>query len=434
MEKRIAPSEQKAQALRAVLQGQSEGQSGEELLSLLVRLATERIVQEALEREQAEALGRGRYEARGEKSGYRNGDENGTLKTGEGVLHVKVPQIRGQADPYRSQLWRNVGNTSDVLKKLILEMYVGGMSQRDIEYGLEKAVGQFVVSKSTVSEMAESLTEEYETFRTRDLSHEPVAYLFIDTVYEPLRRWGQKTGILCVWAICEDGRKVLVSLSLTNSESYESCIEVFRDLGNRGMRPPVTITTDGALGLTKAIDAMWPKSLRIRCWWHKMKNLQQKVPDQAWPAFKALVVDMRDAPSRKKAEERRDQIVALYQREFPEACRCLLDDAEASLNHLEVPQRHQQYVRTSNLAERAFVEERRRTKVIPHLQDERSLVQLVFAVLIRVSEKWNKKSFSALEQQQIRRLRQQRQLDEQEESIGDPITNHQPRRSAASAA
>jgi len=434
MEKRIAPSEQKAQALRAVLQGQSEGQSGEELLSLLVRLATERILQEALEHEQAEALGRGRYEARGEKSGYRNGYENGTLKTGEGVLHVKVPQIRGQADPYRSQLWRNVGNTSDVLKKLILEMYVGGMSQRDIEYGLEKAVGQFVVSKSTVSEMAESLTEEYETFRTRDLSHEPVAYLFIDTVYEPLRRWGQKTGILCVWAICGAGRKVLVSLSLTNSESYESCIEVFRDLGNRGMRPPVTITTDGALGLTKAIDAMWPKSLRIRCWWHKMKNLQQKVPDQAWPAFKTLVVDMRDAPSRKKAEERRDQIVALYQREFPEACRCLLEDAEASLNHLEVPQRHQQYVRTSNLAERAFVEERRRTKVIPHLQDERSLVQLVFAVLIRVSEKWNKKSFSALEQQQIRRLRQQRQLDEQEESIGDPITNHQPRRSAASAA
>ena len=33
MEKKIAPSEQKAQALRALLQGQAEGQSGEELLS-----------------------------------------------------------------------------------------------------------------------------------------------------------------------------------------------------------------------------------------------------------------------------------------------------------------------------------------------------------------------------------------------------------------
>lgn len=434
MEKKIAPSEQKAQALRALLQGHPEGQSGEELLSLLVRLSTERILQEALEQEQAEALGRRRYEGRGEKLGYRNGYENGTLKTGEGVVHVKVPQIRGWTEPYRSQLWGHVGHTSEVLKKLIVEMYVGGMSQRDIEYGLEQAVGQFVLSKSTVSEIAQSLTEEYEAFRTRDLRQEPVAYLFIDTVYEPLRRWGQKTGVLCVWAICEDGRKVLLSLSTTNSESYESCREVLRDLVKRGLRPPVTITTDGALGLTQAIDAMWPKSLRIRCWFHKMKNLEQKVPEQAWPAFKALVTDLRDAPSRKKAEERREQIVAQYQREFPEACRCLRDDAEASLNHLEVPQRHQHYVRTSNLAERAFVEERRRTKVIPHLQDERSLVQLVFAVLIRVSDRWNKKSFSTFEQQQIRSLRGRLKLDNHEVSMTDSQPESQSRRSAASAA
>src|SRR5215813_11723428 len=99
MEKKIAPSEQKAQALRALLQGQAEGQSGEELLSALVRLSTERILQEALEQEQAVALGRGRYESRGERVGYRNGYENGTLKTGEGIVQVKVPQIRGQGEP-----------------------------------------------------------------------------------------------------------------------------------------------------------------------------------------------------------------------------------------------------------------------------------------------------------------------------------------------
>jgi hypothetical protein len=77
MEKKRAPSEAKAQALHALLQGQSEGQSGEELLSLLVRLATERILPEALEEEQAVVWGRGRYEARGEKVGDRNGYEDG---------------------------------------------------------------------------------------------------------------------------------------------------------------------------------------------------------------------------------------------------------------------------------------------------------------------------------------------------------------------
>jgi putative transposase len=196
----------------------------------------------------------------------------------------------------------------------------------------------------------------------------------------------------------------------------------------------VTLTTDGAAGLTKALDARWPQSLRIRCWFHKRQNRQQKVPALAWPAFKALVVDRREAPTRKKAEERRDQIVAQYQREFPEAWRCLLDDAEASLNHLEVPQRHQQYVRTSNLAERAFVEERRRTKVIPPLLDERSLVQLVFAVLIRVSDRWGKQCFSEFAHQQIRSLRGRLKLDEQDVRMSEPTPDIPSRRSAASAA
>jgi len=434
MSQRIAPSDRKAQELGALLQGQSDAQSGEELLSALVRLSTERVLQEALEQEQAQALGRGRYERREGELGYRNGYEAGTLKTAEGVLRVQVPQVRGREAPYRSQLWSNVANTSDVLKRLIVEMYVGGMSQRDIEYGLEKALGQFVLSKSTVSELTDSLTQEYEAFRTRELGGYEVAYLFMDAVYEPLRRWGSKTGVLCVWAICVDGRKVLLSLSTANRESQESCLEVLRDLLKRGLQTPVTITTDGAIGLTKAVDAIWPKSLRIRCWFHKMQNLQEKVPPQAWPEFKALVMDMRDAPSVAEAERRRQELVKRYQLDFPEACRCLLDDAQASLNHLHVPQRHQQYVRTSNLAERAFEEERRRTKVIPQLWEEGGLVKLVFAVLIRVSERWGKKCFSEFEQQQIRSLRQRLKLDEQEVSMPNPTGEPQPRRSAASAA
>ena len=158
------------------------------------------------------------------------------------------------------------------------------------------------------------------------------------------------------------------------------------------------------------------------------------MPASAWPAFKRLVVDMRDAPSVDAAQSRRQAILDRYQPDFPEACRCLLDDAEASLNHLYLPPRHQQYVRTSNLAERAFVEERRRTKVIPHLQTEQSLVNLVFAVLIRVSDRWNKKSFSAFEQQQIRTLRRRLHLDEQTTSDIDAKPESPSRRSAASAA
>ena len=138
----------------------------------------------------------------------------------------------------------------------MVEMDAGGLSQRDIEYSLEKALGQFVLSKSTVSELTDSLSQEYEAFRTRDLSGEEVAYLFMDAGSEPLRRWGSKTGVFCVWAICVDGRKVLLTLSTATSESSESGLEVRRDLVKRGLPTPVTITTEGAPGLTKAIDVI----------------------------------------------------------------------------------------------------------------------------------------------------------------------------------
>jgi hypothetical protein len=91
-------------------------------------------------------------------------------------------------------------------------------------------------------------------------------------------------------------------------------------------------------------------------------------------------------------------------------------------------------VRTSHLAERAWEEERRRTQGIPHLWDEGRVTKLVFAVLIRVSERWGKKGFSEFAQHQIRRLRRQRQLDDPTVLATPVTTDSLPRRSAASAA
>ncbi len=53
-----------------------------------------------------------------------------------------------------------------------------------------------------------------------------------------------------------------------------------------------------------------------------------------------------------------------YQRTFSAAVACFADDLDALLAIHRVPVRHRIRVRTTNLAERSFVEERRRTKVI----------------------------------------------------------------------
>jgi len=403
--KKVAPSESKRQALNELLMGGLGSDDDRSCLSEFVRLSVEKTLQELLEGEQEERLGRGRYERGGESGVNRNGYELGRLKTAEGIMEVQKPQIRGLDKPYRSEIWSRLNELSGRLSRLVVEMYALGMSTRDVEQALERALGGFVLSKSSVSEITEELTAEYEAFRRRDLSGFDVAYLFLDTVYEPLRRYGCRTGVMCCWAYLTDGRKVLLDLSTANAESYDTSMDFLRGMVKRGLRTPLTITTDGASGVIKAVEAMWPKSKRVRCWFHKIQNLQAKVPPAAWAEFKTLVQDVRDAPSFDEGKRRMEHLLEIYGREFPEACRSLRDDAEASLNHLHVPPRHRQYIRTTNLVERSFLEERRRTKIIPHLWDEKSLLKLVFATLVRVSDRWSRRQFSQLEQKMIVQLR-----------------------------
>ena len=48
----------------------------------------------------------------------------------------------------------------------------------------------------------------------------------------------------------------------------ENWLEFLRDMVRRGLGVPLSVTTDGAPGLMSAVEEMWPKSLRIRCWAH----------------------------------------------------------------------------------------------------------------------------------------------------------------------
>jgi hypothetical protein len=61
------------------------------------------------------------------------------VKTAEGVLRLPLPHVHGLREPDRSNLWAALGHARDVLATLIVELYAGGMSQRDIETALEKA-------------------------------------------------------------------------------------------------------------------------------------------------------------------------------------------------------------------------------------------------------------------------------------------------------
>ncbi len=408
---KVQPSESLRKEVRAFLQDMASADSGADALSELVRLATGLMVQQGLEAEQADFIGRQHYE-RGERQGYRSGYRPGHLDTAEGRVEVEVPQVRGADQAYQSKLFDFLRGDSGALQRLATEMYARGLSTRDIEAAFTDEDGVCLLSRSGVSEVTEALWEEYETFQQRDLSSIPVLYVFLDGLYEPLRMHGiQREAVLCAWAITTEGEKVMLSLALGNRESHAAWKEFLRDLVARGLPVPLSVTTDGAPGLLRAVDEIWPDSIRIRCWVHRMRNFSVKVPDDLWPEVKAHLLAVRDAPTIEAGEVAAADLLKHYGQHLPSLCKALSDDLESLLGHLHLPWRHRKYVRTTNLIERSFVEERRRSKTLPRFFTEKSCIKLVYATLIRAGQTWQRIRITATELQQLQLVYQERKME-----------------------
>lgn len=138
-----------------------------------------------------------------------------------------------------------------------------------------------------------------------------------------------------------------------------------------------------------------------------MRNVLDKVPDAARAEVKAHLIAIRDAPSYEVGRQTAMTVLARFERAYPTAMASLREDLEASLAHLRLPVVHRKYVRTTNLIERSFLEERRRTKVIPRFFDERSCLKLAYAILVRASQRWQRIRITDAERVHLLRLRQE---------------------------
>lgn len=135
-----------------------------------------------------------------------------------------------------------------------------------------------------------------------------------------------------------------------------------------------------------------------------MRNLRGKVPEMAWPDVAIRARVCYEAASPALATVLRDDFVQVYERDLPVAVRCFLDDFEACSAHLRFPLRHRKVVRTTNLLERLFLEERRRTKIVPHAFGERPVLKLMYAAVIRAADHWRGLTIGEFERRQLKAI------------------------------
>ena len=133
-----------------------------------------------------------------------------------------------------------------------------------------------------------------------------------------------------------------------------------------------------------------------------------KVPEQAQAEVKEAIRAAYRAPSLALARVIRDDVVGRYEKRYPAAMRSFLEDFEACVAHLHLPPAHGRVCRTTNLLERLFVEERRRSRTAgTMLAGERAVMNLLFAPLIGASGTWRGIRISEFERRQLERLQEQ---------------------------
>jgi transposase-like protein len=412
MTKRIAASEATRERLQAVMDGKLDTADGR---SELLRLAARLIIEEALEAEAGEALGRERYErVDAGVAGYRNGVRTGRVSTAEGVLEYSAPQLRDLGQPFVSALRPHLKGRTGALEDLAVELYARGLSTRDIEKTFTGEDGRPLIGRAAVSQITERLWADYEAFVKRDLSEFDIVYLFVDGIAERLRPGLQREAVIAAWGIGRNGAKVLLGLMAGSKEDAETMRAFFHDLRSRGLGEPLLVASDGAPGIVKALDECFPRTARQRCLAHRMRNLSAKVPADLWPEFKERVKAAYQAPSRAIARDLAGGVIADYDATLPSAVKCFQDDFEACIAHLRMPVAHRRAIRTTNLLERLFGEERRRLKIVPNAFGEKPVLKLMFASLIRAAENWRGLRVSEFELRQLDAVR--KELDEEYEA------------------
>jgi transposase-like protein len=341
---------------------------------------------EAMKIERADTLQAQPYERTDSRRGYANGFKPKTVQTRLGTMTLAIPQARGV--PFYPQALERGERSERALKLALAEMYVQGVSTRKVAAITQELCGH-EVSSSQVSRAAEALDEELEKWRNRPLGDTP--YLILDARYEKVRHGGSVVdcAVLVAIGILPDGKRSILGVSVSLSEAEVHWRAFLESLQNRGLHGVRLIVSDNHAGLKAARQARLASVPWQRCQFHLQQNAMQYVPKVAMRT--EVAADLRavfDAPDADNAKRLLEQTVQKYLASAPKLAEWIDANVPEALTVFGLPPAHRRRLRTTNLLERLNQEIKRRTRVATLFPNETSLLRLVSAVLMEVSEEW----------------------------------------------
>ncbi len=373
----------------------------DDVLEMVVREGARKMLRDMLEAEVDDFLGRRRYQRTGEYRGYRNGHlPQRTIGVGMGAVEISLPRVSDvppevSSDGFHSEIVSRYQRRSRTQARLLARLYLEGLASGDFEPVFRALVGETAaLSPSSILKLKADWQQEYETWKKRPLRGRYV-YLYADGLYLNAGGDQDKTAVLVVLGVDEQGHKELLAMEQGYRESTTAWSEVLRSLKARGLvEAPLLAIGDGALGLWAALDEIFPTTRHQRCWNHRVLNVLDKLPKRFQPEVRKKLRALAEAPTRQECERRRDALVARLRGlgQLP-AIACLERDWEDFVTLYDFPEEHWVHLRTSNPIESIFSGVRLRTNASKRIRVRENALYLVFKLVLRLSLNW--RSFHA---------------------------------------
>ncbi len=347
----------------------------------LAKESIKKILEDRMEAEIVEYIGVESYQRDNNRSDYRNGSYTRHLLCEIGDLTLSVPRTRNRGFyPSVLDAYKRRHRSID---EVILACFVLGLSTRKAAKVLAPMLGE-TISASTVSRIAKSLDKEVERYHNRPLQ-DKYRFLFFDGVV--LKNKGaakvQKRPLLCAYGITHKGICEIIDFKSAHGESQEAWEGFLNDLYKRGITGDACelIITDGGKGLHTALEFVYSKIQRQRCWAHKTRNILDKVKKKDWDLVKKALQKIPYAKNRREAAKAYWDFANKWRDSYPNAVKCLEKDIEDLLTFFSIKESILwSKIRTTNAIERAFREIRRRTRPMGVFTNRESVERIVFAV------------------------------------------------------
>jgi transposase-like protein len=319
------------------------------------------------------------------------------ILTAAGAVAVRAPRVddrrvdpvTGQRARFRSVILPPWCRKSPKVAEVLPLLYLHGLSTGDFVAALEGFFGSAAgLSAPVITRLVAAWQADYQAFCQRDLSDRDYVYCWADGIHFRVRLEQARLCCLVIVGVRADGTKELVALVDGERESTLSWAELLRDCRRRGMRAPVVMVGDGALGLWRALEEVFPATRHQRDWVHKTANVLACLPKAVQAGARKALAEIRDAPDRDHARRAIEAFAGDYGTKWPKAVAKIVDDAEELLCFFDFPAEHWQHLKTSNPIESTFSTVRLRTRVTKGPGSKAQGLAMAFKLLESAQDRW----------------------------------------------